>query len=301
MRAVLVSNPKSFRGPYPVDRLEPILIAAGWSIRVVERLPGVDVHRLLAPVLEAGTADVILAAGGDGTARDVAAELAGTGVLLAILAGGSTNVLAREMGMPGSAEATARALLAATPTPMDLGRLTLPDGRAEQFLLAAGIGLDAHVLDATDDALKHKIGPFAIAAAAIAAAPHLRPFNVRIDLDGSRLHGGRVWQIVLPNTRMWGGVFAIAPGASSEDGLLDVVALRDRGRFRLLVDLTELLVLRHPHPSDVASGRGRVINIETDDPVALELDGTPLGTGFVGPFVFEIQPGALRVLAPRVT
>ena len=147
---------------------------------------------------------------------------------------------------------------------MDLGRLTLPDGRAEQFLLAAGIGLDAHVLDATDDALKRKIGPFAIAAAAVAAAPHLRPFDARIDLDGSRLHDGRVWQIVLPNTRLWGGAFAIAPGASPEDGLLDVVALRDRGRFRLLVDLAELLVLRHPHPSDVATGRGRRISIETE-------------------------------------
>lgn len=299
MRAVLVSNPKSFRGPYPVERFEPILTAAGWTLRVVERLPGVDVHRLLAPVLEAGTADVILAAGGDGTARDVAAEVAGTGVPLAILAGGSTNVVARELGMPRKPEAAARALLAATPRSLDLGRLTLPDGRVEQFLLAAGVGLDAHVLAATDDALKHRIGPFAIAAAAIAAAPRLRPFGVRIDVDGKPLHEGRVWQIVLPNARRWGGAFSIAPGAAANDGLLDVVALRDRGRFRLLVDLAELLVMRHPRPSDVAAGQGRTIRIETDAPVALELDGTPISSGVDGPCLFAVEPGALRVLAPR--
>ena len=192
-------------------------------------MPGVDVHRLLAPVIEAGTADVILAAGGDGTARDVAAEVAGTGIPLAILAGGSTNVVAREMGMPREPEAAARALLAATARPLDLGRLTLPDGRVEQFLLAAGLGLDAHVLAATDDALKRRIGPFAIAAAAIAAAPRLRPFGVRIDVDGERLHEGRVWQIVLPNARRWGGAFSIAPGAAADDGLLDVVALARPG------------------------------------------------------------------------
>ena len=299
MRAVLVSNPKSFRGPYPVERFEPILAAAGWTLRVVERLPGVDVHTLLAPVLAAGTADVILAAGGDGTARDVAAEVAGTGVPIAILAGGSTNVVAREMGMPRQPEAAARALLAATPRPLDLGRLTLPDGRVEQFLLAAGLGLDAHILAATDDALKHRIGPFAIAAAAIAAAPRLRPFSVRIDVDGERLHEGRVWQIVLPNARRWGGAFAIAPGAAADDGLLDVVALRDRGRFRLLVDLAELLLLRHPHPSDVAAGQGRTIRIETDLSVALELDGTPISVGVHGPVVFAVEPGALQVLSPR--
>lgn len=300
MRAVLVSNPQSFRGPYPVARFEPILTTAGWTLRVVERLPGVDVHRLLAPVLESGAADVILAAGGDGTARDVAAEVAGTGVPLAILAGGSTNVVAREMGMPREPEAAARALLAATPRPMDLGRLTLADGRVEQFLLAAGLGLDAHVLAATDDALKHHIGPFAIAAAAIAAAPRLRPFGARIDVDGERLHEGPVWQIVLPNARRWGGAFSIAPGAAADDGLLDVVALRDRGRFRLLVDLVELLLLRHPHPSDVAAGQGRSIRIETDGPVALELDGTPLDRSASGPFHFEVEPNALRVLAPRI-
>lgn len=300
VRAVLVSNPRSYRGPYPVERLEPALAAAGWTLRVVERLPGVDVHRLLAPVIEAGTADVILAAGGDGTARDVAAEVAGTGISLAILAGGSTNVVAREMGMPREPEAAARALLASTARPLDLGRLTLPDGRVEQFLLAAGLGLDAHVLAATDDALKRRIGPFAIAAAAVAAAPRLRPFGARIDVDGERLHDGRVWQIVLPNARRWGGAFSIAPGAAADDGLLDVVALRDRGRFRLVVDLGELLVLRHPHPSDVAAGRGRSITIVCDGPVAVELDGTPLGAAEAGPFVFEVEPGALRVLAPGI-
>ena len=299
MRAILVSNPKSYRGPYPVERLEPILTAAGWSLEVVERMPGVDVHDLLEPVLATGSADVILAAGGDGTARDVAAEVAGTGVPLAVLAGGTTNVLAREMGMPAQPEAAARALLAATARPLDLGRLVWPDGRVEQFMLAAGLGLDAHVLAATDDALKRKVGPLAIAVAAIAVGPRLRPFGVRIEVDGELLHEGRVWQVVLPNARRWGGIFAIAPGAAADDGLLDVVALRDRGRFRLLVDLGELLILRHPHPSDVAARRGRSIRIETDAPVALELDGTPISPEADGPFVFEVQPGALQVMAPR--
>jgi len=201
--------------------------------------------------------------------------------------------------MPRDPKTAAHSLLTAMPRPLDLGRLTLPDGRVEPFLLAAGLGLDAHILAATDDALKRRIGPFAIAMAAIAAAPRLEPFGARIDVDGERLHEGRVWQIVLPNARRWGGAFAIAPGASADDGLLDIVALRDRGRFRLVVDLSELLLLRHPHPSDVASGRGRSIRVEADAPVALELDGTALGASEQGPFVFQIDPAALRVLAPR--
>jgi diacylglycerol kinase (ATP) len=123
---------------------------------------------------------------------------------------------------------------------------------------------------------------------------------VTIDVDGERLNDGRVWQIVLPNARRWGGAFSIAPGAAADDGLLDVVALRDRGRFRLIVDLGELLILRHPHPSDVAASRGGSITIASDGPVAIELDGTPPGTAEPGPFVFEVQPGALQVLAPKI-
>jgi diacylglycerol kinase family enzyme len=114
VRAVLVSNPKSYRGPYPVERFAPILAAAGWTVRVVERMPGADVHRLLAPVIEAGAADVILAAGGDGTARDVAAEVAGTGIP-GHLAGGSRTWWPARWGMlrslrrqPGALAATAR-------------------------------------------------------------------------------------------------------------------------------------------------------------------------------------------------
>lgn len=300
MRAVLVSNPTSFRGPYPVERLEPILAGAGWTLQVVERRPGAEVNELLAPFLASGAADVVLAAGGDGTAKDVATVVAGSGIAMAVLAGGTTNVVARELGVPRSPEAAARALLAAAPRPMDLGRLTLADGRVERFLLAAGLGLDAHVLAATDDALKRRIGPLAIAAAAVAVAPRLRPFVVRVDVDGERLHEGQVWQIVLPNARRWGGILSISPGAAADDGLLDVVALRDRGRLRLLVDLAELLVLRHPHPSDVAGGRGRTIHVETDRPVALELDGTPVSPGASGPFDFGVEPGALQVLAPGV-
>jgi diacylglycerol kinase family enzyme len=300
VRAVLVSNPTSYRGPYPVEHLRPTLEAAGWTLDVVERRPGVDVHDLLAPILAAGECDVVMAAGGDGTARDVASEVAGTGVRLAVLAGGSTNVVARELGMPQAPAAAAAALLAATARPMDLGRLTLADGRVERFMLAAGLGLDAHVLDATDDAWKRRVGPFAIAAAAVAVAPRLRPFEARIVVDDRPLHAGPVWQVVLPNTRRWGGVLSMAPNASADDGLLDVVALRDRGRLHLLVDLVELLVRRRPHPADVAAGRGLVIRIETDGPVALELDGTPLTAQADGPFLFEVEPAALQILAPRI-
>jgi diacylglycerol kinase (ATP) len=294
----IIDNPSSFRGPYPVRSIEPILAAAGWRRRVYSRTRGEATGPLVARALDAG-AELVVAAGGDGTLRDVASVIAGTGVPLGVLPGGTANVFAREMGIPAAPAAAAWALVEGAERAMDLGRVTLPDGRWARFVIAAGLGLDGAILQATLPNLKRRIGPAAIAAAAVAVAPGWRTRRVRVSVDGRIGWEGPAWQLIVGNTRLYANLVWPNPQARPDDGLLDLCLLPGVPMPRLVRLGVELAVRRVPPADGAVWLVGRSLQVEVlDGDLPLQLDGTPVRGAGVSSATFVAEAAALRVRLP---
>lgn len=298
MRIALIDNPQSFRGPYPLRRILPILAAAGWHARVHTRALGQSTAPLVARARDEG-AELVVAAGGDGTVRDVASALAGSGVALGVLPGGTANVFAREMGIPTAPEAAAWALVEGVDRTIDLGRMTLVDGRSGHFVIAAGLGLDGAILAATRPDLKRLVGPLAIALAALAVAPHWRARRVRVSVDGTAAWEGPAWQVIVGNTRLYANLVWPNPRARPDDGLLDLCLLAAAPMMHLARLGVTLAVTRIPPAEGTVWLVGRSLEIEVlDGALPVQLDGTPVSGSSVRSAILVAEPGALRARLP---
>lgn len=172
--------------------------------------------------VEAGAA-LVIAAGGDGTARACAEALAGGTVPLAIVPAGSANLTARALGVPGRLEPALAVAFGGRSRLIDMGSA---DGTV--FVAMAGIGLDAAVVAAARALVKRLAGWPAYAVAATGQLLR-RPvtFTIRID-DGEPLTR-RARCVTVGNSGALPGGFAVMPDARLDDGRLDVVVLAPAG------------------------------------------------------------------------
>jgi diacylglycerol kinase family enzyme len=221
--------------------------------------PVADSPALTRLAVEAG-ADLVVAAGGDGTVRACAEALAGTGIPLAIVPLGTANLVARALGVPGQAGRALEVAFGGRDQPIDLGRVTGadgsgmgPDGRAGLdagaraysgagpaggagpdggagivFAAMAGIGLDAAVVGAAWPWVKRRVGWVAYGMAAV---PRLgwpaSDFTIRV--DGAAPVRRRARCVVVANAGLLPGGFTLLPAARLDDGLLDVGILAPAG------------------------------------------------------------------------
>ena len=301
MRVRIIDNPWSFRGPYPVHRVLPVLRRAGWSVDVVHRSRLLSVRGQVEEAIDDG-ASLIVGAGGDGTLRDVADVLAGREVALGVLPGGTANLWAHELGVAGSPERAAQSLVDADVRRMDMGRIVHPDGRFIRFLLMAGVGIDGLMLDHTDPRLKLRIGAAGIAVGALRAIPDYRPFEVRLSVDGRPAWEGRVLQVIVGNSRRYANVVDAAPDALVDDGLLDVTIV-PAGDLQLAVRLGWSVALHRRPGGDVPRLRGRELELWTAGAPPMEVDGSHVrresleGAGD-RPYRIVAEPLAVAVRVP---
>ncbi|WP_163197729.1 diacylglycerol/lipid kinase family protein [Bifidobacterium platyrrhinorum] len=174
-------------------------------------------------------ADVVVAVGGDGTVRTVASAVSGTGHALGIVPIGTGNLFARNMGIP--VDDIDAALTVATShgsRRVDMGRLTLLDHPEEDhghaFLIIAGVGFDAAMIDDTDPELKKNISWLAYFVGGVKNlfAPKYRA-NVTITSADGSTHStrGLVFRTFMAGNCGQIPVFSLMPNASFNDGLLD--------------------------------------------------------------------------------
>ncbi len=302
MRARIIDNPWSFRGPYPVHRVLPVLERAGWTVDVAHRDRQTSVRRQVEEALDHG-AQVLVGAGGDGTLRDVADVLAGHRAQLGVLPGGTANLWAHELGVARPPEEAAAALVEADVRGMDMGRLVHPDGRYLRFLLMAGIGIDGLMLDHTDPRLKARLGPGGIAVGVVRAIPDFRPFPIELSVDGQDAWEGRVIQVIVGNSRLYANVVHATPDARVDDGILDVTIV-PADDLEVAIRLGWSLVLRRRPGGGVPRFRGREIAIRTPVVPPVEVDGSAVRSSSLAgaegrPFRIVAEPRTLDVRVPR--
>jgi diacylglycerol kinase family enzyme/membrane-associated phospholipid phosphatase len=258
-------------------------------------------------------ATLVVVCGGDGTVRAAADALAGSGVPLVVVPCGTGNLLARNLGLPLTPATALDAALSGTPHRLDLGRIE-GDGLAPtHFAAMSGAGLDAAMLEHTDDRAKSAVGwpAYLLAIIGSLSTPRMR-LTIRLD-DAPALH--RTARMVLvANVGTVQGGLTLLPAARPDDGLLDLLILDPRGPGGWMRALGVLMRGRRrnsrPTTMDtlVPEGTGtqgvpvefrtfRRAELTFAAPQSRELDGDPVSHG--RRLTAEVRPGALTVLLPN--
>jgi YegS/Rv2252/BmrU family lipid kinase len=235
--------------------------------------------------------DVIVAAGGDGTVRDVAAGLRGASVPLAIIPTGTANVLAADLRIPFALDA-ALDLIAndACTAPLDIGEV---NGR--YFVLNVGAGYAARLISHTPEAWKRRVGHFAYVPASIRAAFIRDRSNAEIVVDGERFTL-RVQMVVIANSGGIGGrEVQIARGVRYDDGLFTIAAFTPRTPLGILYAFLQMAMKRHDRIRGAHFWSGAEISITCDPPLPVQVDGDAAGRT---PCTVRVLPAALRVIVP---
>ncbi len=242
--------------------------------------------------IEAGC-DLILVAGGDGTINEVAAGMLHTDVPLAILPGGTANVLAREMRMPMQMDGVAARLSSLKPVRIAAGRLKSEDGRARPFLCMAGAGLDAEIVYNLNLDLKALLGKLAYYAGGFAQV--FRPLSeFEVTVDGRQFEASFA---LISRVRNYGGDLEIARGASLLRPEFEVVLFRGKQSVQYLPYLVGVAIGQAQRMPGVTILRGRCVKCRppNGEDVYVQVDGELAGKL---PMTAEIVPDALTMLVP---
>lgn len=241
----------------------------------------------------AGGADLVLAAGGDGTINETAEGLVGSNVPMGILPAGTANVLATELQLGKTWEEAARCLAECRPQRIAVGRLMPAHGCPRHFLSMAGVGLDAHIISRVNPRLKAIAGKFAYWVAGWSLVGRKLP-EFRVQVDGRELHCSFA---LAARVRNYGGDFEIARETTLYDDCFEVVLFEGRNAARYVKYFAGMAANRLRGMEGVTVLRARELRVESPraGPINIQIDGE-----FAGPLPagIEIVPDALTLLIP---
>ena len=237
--------------------------------------------------------DVVAVYGGDGTISEAACGLAGSEVPLAILPGGTSNVLVRELSIPLDLEGATALLFDGVPRP---ARLLLANERP--FVLWAGIGVDARIMGHTLPRLKRWLGRAGIFLTVAREFFRYEFPRLEVTVDGVRHEATFA---VVCHARHYAGDWIIAPKASLEVDTMDVLLFTGRGRWRLYSLFRQIQLANSGHLARglATTVRGREVAVRSLEnyEVDVHVDGdcvltTPITCRAAGKTVSILVPKA---------
>ncbi len=270
------------------DAVVQRLKQGGAQVRCLEtECPG-HATELAATAAAVGQADVVVAAGGDGTINEVARGLLGHSMPLGILPLGTANVLGIEVGQHARATSVADTLLFGEAKLIGTGLVG-----GEIFLLMVGVGFDGRVVGAIRPAMKRRLGRFAFIWEGLKAWAVGPGAEIQVEIDG--VHEKAAW-VLVTNVRHYAGPFRLSRTASILQPGLEVYLFRRRSRLAFAGYFLGLALGRVAAMSGVDVVRGREIKISSQTPCEVEVDGDAHGAL---PLVVEQGTGFLRLVMPR--
>ncbi|MGN7247173.1 YegS/Rv2252/BmrU family lipid kinase [Janibacter anophelis] len=293
-RVGLLVNPTAgkHRAEAVGTRVADLLEAGG---REVVDLTGLDAARAEAKARAAvatGDIDVLVVAGGDGVAGLGANLCAGTDVPLGIVAVGTGNDNARELGLPvRDVESSVERILAGGTRRMDVGRVLTDDSEhVRDYLGVLSCGFDAVVNERANQMVWPR-GPQRYNLAILRELPVFGSIHYDLTIDG-REREVDAMLVCIANGRAFGGGMKVAPDADVEDGLLDVVIVHDIPMGTFLSVFPKVFKGTHVRHPAVEIVRGARVRVATER-IVTYADGervAPL------PLTVEAAPGALSIL-----
>ena len=223
-------------------------------------------------------ADLVLAIGGDGTIRAVCEELAGTGVPVGIVPAGTGNLLARNLDIPLYLRSAVDIALNGQDRAIDMVEVSGDKMEDATFLVMAGMGFDAAIMEGVSEDIKARVGWLAYVWSALKSLmfPAIR---VEVSVDGGDFTRHRARTLVIGNVGFLQAGMPLIPDAAIDDGQLDVVLLYPR-RFLSWLPLAVRVLTKNKRTDETItrmSGREVVVRASGDAP--RQLDGDLIAPG----------------------
>jgi YegS/Rv2252/BmrU family lipid kinase len=311
-RACIVINPHGGQNVTSITDLVAVLSAAGWRTEIdIKEYGGHSIE--LATRAAKANYDLVISYGGDGNLSQVlngVMNAKGCQSTVGVIPGGTVNVWAAEIGVPHDPVKAALTLVNSEARKIDIGHievqgLSLP-GTAQDaqekpqqkkskkarkreakattsakhhFLLMAGLGFDAAVMEHVSKAFKYRVGRLAVGISIAEELPRQHPFPVEIRVGGTKQEDEKIWkgeafQVIVGNTRRYANIVQMAPDAYLDDGLLDVCVITAGHTLKTIEQLASLLFRHRPDKAVSEYFEEASITISVPASIALQLDGS---------------------------
>lgn len=260
---------------------------------------------------------VVIVAGGDGTIRAVVEGLQPSATPVAVVASGTGNLLARNLGLVADIGTSVRTAFIGTTRAIDVGVIELEHeglpATTHVFLVMTGVGLDARMAADTSSVMKKRIGWLAYADPIRKSVLRNEQFPMHYRLDDAVERSIQAHTVIVGNCGMLTAGIVLLPDAKLDDGLLDVVLLRPKGFWQWLRVGSRLGIagiLQRTRPGRVVLRaapdlralqyvQARKLTARFDEPQSIQLDGDSFGQ--VTSVTITVKPGGLDIMHARST
>jgi diacylglycerol kinase (ATP) len=290
---VLISNPTAKRASdKKIAQASRYLISKGYKVEVLFTEKKGNAESLARKAIK-GLPSLIIAAGGDGTFNEVINGIAGSEIPMAILPLGTTNVLAKEIGIPENVKGAMEIAVTGTTKIISLGKIviTRPSSLVPRyFVLMAGIGFDGEAVFGINETFKKISGKGAYIFSGLKVLPGFNPRELTFDIDGKTYSG---YSAIISKTAKYGGDFKITPDARLTDPTLYICLFKGKKRLDVLRYVFGIATGSHLRFKDIEYLKARRIQI--DGNAHIQIDGDYFG---MTPAKIEAAPNTLRLIYP---
>ena len=322
VQAELIYNPHSGQAIVrrELDDVVALLSRRGWSVTLRETSKPSEATELARNAVSRD-AKVVIAAGGDGTVNEVANGLVNTEVALGVLPVGTTNSWALQMGIPSLNPILPGTILfkliadleerIERPLPANYYRKVLLDAArvleegytvavdvgeisGRYFLMWAGIGLDAAIVESISLKEKRALGSWAYMLTALESGHRHPSTEVCLELNGEVVKTSTPL-IIISNIQLYGGVMPIGAKACVNDAKLDVCVFKGDGFFTFVQHAIKVLSRRHLKDPKIEYYQCSEIVMESVRSLPVHVDGDPFTKT---PITVRAIPSALKVIVP---
>jgi diacylglycerol kinase (ATP) len=291
-RIHVIVNPAAGQEKPILATLNKVFHPAGvdWEVKVTKKEG--DARRYAQEAVVAGV-DAVASCGGDGTVMEVASGLVGSEVPMAILPGGTANVMSVELGIPFDF-ALATALICSDQQEIkkiDMGRID-----DQYFLLRAGTGFEAALVQGAPRESKDRLGNLAYILSALQALANPKVAHYTLTLDGKQIQVEGITCMVANSGNIGQPGLTLASNIDVSDGLLDVLVIRSGDLGSILSVVASMVTKNEQVAQPLQHYQAQQIRIETDPVQDVQADGEILGNT---PVEIKVLPHAVRVIVPK--